>query len=82
MVIGLDASQPGPNINEFAHPKDNNTLRTMIMTIYKKSNATLKQLWILIQQQKEINTQFALFLQTLPIQKPSTMQPSQPLDVH
>jgi len=42
--------------------------------------ATLQQMWILIQQLEEINTQFDLFLQRFTTSKPSTMQPSQPLD--
>jgi len=67
---------PGPNDTAPVHPQDDNTLN--MTTINEQFKGTLKQLWILIQQLEEINTQFALFLQMLPIPKPSMPNPSQP----
>jgi len=79
LVIRVDMTPPGPNANAPVHFTTDNTLRPMT-TINKPFEATIKQLWILIHQLEELNTQLALFLRALPTQKPSMANPCKPSD--
>jgi len=75
-VIWEDTTPPGLPNPECATLSNTNTIR-MTKTA-AQFRTTFQQLWILIHQLKELNIQFAEFLQTLPIQPLSRMIPHQP----
>jgi len=64
-------------MKQIGHNNDNNINRNVaqfpsMTPTDKKPDETLANMWILLAQLEEINTQFALLLDTLTIPKPTT----------